>query len=219
MASDTLMSLPNCNLQIEAAAQPSIMTTLRSKTARARHELPPELIDRVIDFLHNDPKALAACSLVASSWIATSRYHRFSRVKLICPNDWTKLDRLVEISPTVVHYIRAVATDITNNAPSAKWTAAFTSFTSLEHITMSGVDHPSLGIRGGSDFECGSQNNYFDPQRRLRVRKRLLADRSDVSQLGIPAHYWDEIRYHAATAPVVLTSLLSPDFIRVHYDR
>jgi hypothetical protein len=118
------------------------MTILRSKAAPARHELPLELIDRVIDFLHNDPKALAACSLVASSWIATSRYHRFSRVKLICPNDWTKLDRLVEFSPTVVHYIRAVATDATNNAPSAKWTAAFTSFTSLEHITMSGAIIP-----------------------------------------------------------------------------
>ena len=118
------------------------MTSLRSKIARAQHELPPELIDRVIDFLHNDPKTLVACSLVASSWTATSRYHRFSRVKLICPNDWTKLDRLVELSPTVVHYVRAVAMDLTNSAPPAKWTAAFTSFTSLEHLALSGAIIP-----------------------------------------------------------------------------
>ena len=61
---------------------------------------------------------------------------------MICPNDWTKLDRLVELSPTVVHYVRAVAMDLTNSAPPAKWTAAFTSFTSLEHLALSGAIIP-----------------------------------------------------------------------------
>ena len=141
MASDTLMSLPNCNLQIETAAQPSIMTTMCSKTAHTQHELPPELIDRVIDFLHDEPKALAACSLVASSWTTTSRYHLFSTVKLINDADWAKFGRLVEISPTLVHCIRNITTD-TNNSPSAKWIAACASFTSLNQITLFGSIFP-----------------------------------------------------------------------------
>ena len=110
-------------------------------TERGRHELPPEVIDRIIDFLHDEPKALAACSLVARSWTATSRYHRFCMVLLLTSKNWAKFDRLIKISPTMVHYIRGITMDI-SDASSARWVSACTSFTSLEHITMFGAIIP-----------------------------------------------------------------------------
>jgi hypothetical protein len=42
--------------------------------------LPLELTDRVIDFLHSDKNALAACSLVCKSWVPASRYHFFGEI-------------------------------------------------------------------------------------------------------------------------------------------
>ena len=44
-------------------------------------DLPPELIDRIIDFLHLDVKSLARCSLVARSWISASQFHLFSDIE------------------------------------------------------------------------------------------------------------------------------------------
>jgi len=40
--------------------------------------LPPELPDRIIDLLHDNPKALKACCLVSKSWIPCARKHLFA---------------------------------------------------------------------------------------------------------------------------------------------
>jgi len=117
------------------------MTSTFSETGHAQRELPPELTDRIIDFLHNEPGALATCSLVARSWTPASRYHRFSSVRLISNEDWERFDRLIEISPSMIHYVRGATMDVTSGS-SARWLSACTSFTSLEHITMYGVISP-----------------------------------------------------------------------------
>ncbi|KAK0496474.1 hypothetical protein EDD18DRAFT_1166650 [Armillaria luteobubalina] len=39
--------------------------------------LPPEIVDTVIDYLHNDKAALEVCALVCKSWSISSRYHLF----------------------------------------------------------------------------------------------------------------------------------------------
>ncbi|RDX43685.1 hypothetical protein OH76DRAFT_1299475, partial [Lentinus brumalis] len=48
--------------------------------------LPPELTDRVIDHLHDDPTSLAACSLVCSAWLPAARLHHFREVTVVCGN-------------------------------------------------------------------------------------------------------------------------------------
>jgi hypothetical protein len=128
-------------IEIAAQRQPSIMTSTHSTTECVQRILPPELVDRIIDFLHNEPRTLAACSLVARSWTPASRYHRFSSVRLISDEDWAKFDRLIEISPSMVRYVRGAIIDVTSGN-SARWLSACTSFTLLEHITMSGVISP-----------------------------------------------------------------------------
>ena len=127
--------------QIEITAYPLIVTSMLSKTKHAQREFPPELVDRIIDFLHDEPRALTACSLVARSWTPASRYHRFDTIKLISNKDWTKFDRLIEISPSMVQYIRHATISVTGGQPASR-ISAYTSFTSLEDITISGVITP-----------------------------------------------------------------------------
>src|ERR1700761_3490794 len=45
-----------------------------------RATLPPEVIDLIIDHLHNDPLTLEACSLVSRNWLSSSRHHLFGSV-------------------------------------------------------------------------------------------------------------------------------------------
>jgi hypothetical protein len=48
--------------------------------------LPPELIDAIIDLLHDDRSALATCALVRRSWVPASRHRLFSRFTIINPS-------------------------------------------------------------------------------------------------------------------------------------
>ena len=43
--------------------------------------LPPELLDHIVDHLHDDPTALEACCVVAKSWVPRARSHLFARVE------------------------------------------------------------------------------------------------------------------------------------------
>lgn len=45
-------------------------------------ELPPEVIDIVLDFLHSDKDALMACSLTSTAWRPSSQYHLFREIEL-----------------------------------------------------------------------------------------------------------------------------------------
>lgn len=45
-------------------------------------DLPQELIDAIIDFLHDDPRSLQSCALVARAWRACSQFHYFHTVEV-----------------------------------------------------------------------------------------------------------------------------------------
>lgn len=46
----------------------------------------PELTDSIIDYLYADKNSLFACGLTCKTWLASSRYHLFSTVKLTSEN-------------------------------------------------------------------------------------------------------------------------------------
>ncbi|CAL1715684.1 unnamed protein product [Somion occarium] len=48
--------------------------------------LPQELVDHIIDFLHDDKKTLARCCLVNHMWLPSSRYHLFHSISLSIRN-------------------------------------------------------------------------------------------------------------------------------------
>ena len=43
--------------------------------------LPPEMLDHIVDHLHDEPPALRMCCLVSKSWVPRSRVHPFAYAK------------------------------------------------------------------------------------------------------------------------------------------
>lgn len=77
---------------------------------RPSPRLPPELTDRVLDFLHDDTRTLNACSTVSKSWLASTRLHRFRMVHLADSRRHIAFGRLLAQFPAVLPFIRAVRT-------------------------------------------------------------------------------------------------------------
>lgn len=47
--------------------------------------LPQELVDQILDHLHDDSSTLLNCALVSRTWLPTSRMHLFSKIRLLVP--------------------------------------------------------------------------------------------------------------------------------------
>jgi hypothetical protein len=47
--------------------------------------LPPEILDSIVDLLHDEPESLEACCLVSKSWVPRARMHLFARIVFECP--------------------------------------------------------------------------------------------------------------------------------------
>jgi hypothetical protein len=70
--------------------------------------IPPEITDRIIDFLYYDHKTLGVCSLVCREWVPSARTHLFNCFFFEAPSRQVKfhLERLLEYAPHVGHYVR-----------------------------------------------------------------------------------------------------------------
>jgi len=55
-------------------------------------KLPRELLDIIIDHLHDDEEALFACSLVSRDWVPPSHYHLFSSLRFTATTEGVDLD-------------------------------------------------------------------------------------------------------------------------------
>ena len=45
-------------------------------------QLPPEILDYIIDFVRDEPQTLEICCLVAKSWVSRARKRLFSEIKI-----------------------------------------------------------------------------------------------------------------------------------------
>ncbi|KAJ6588072.1 hypothetical protein B0H19DRAFT_900559, partial [Mycena capillaripes] len=50
-------------------------------------ELPQELVDMVVDNLHDDIPSLESCSLAARTFLASTRTHIFNKIEIKPPPD------------------------------------------------------------------------------------------------------------------------------------
>lgn len=58
----------------------------------------PELMDYVIDFLHDDPRSLRACSVVRRAWSTSARFHLFETISI------TRSDQLKNLQDSTVPF-------------------------------------------------------------------------------------------------------------------
>ncbi|KAJ7168887.1 hypothetical protein C8R46DRAFT_1350376 [Mycena filopes] len=79
-----------------AAAAGSVAQGQGRECSNGKHPLhfPPELVDRSIDYLHDDRYTLATCALVSNTWTPASRYHVFGHVNL-SDESWREYLRLL----------------------------------------------------------------------------------------------------------------------------
>ena len=75
----------------------------------ARPDLPPEILDSIVEFLYGETKALRQCCLVSRSWIPRTRKHLFAVIKFSSLDDieaWKKA--FPDPSKSPAHYTRAL---------------------------------------------------------------------------------------------------------------
>lgn len=65
----------------------------------------PELVDRIIDHLHNDTKTLRSTALVARNWRASSQLHLLSRVEVVDTERLAELCEKLPQQPRLASYI------------------------------------------------------------------------------------------------------------------
>ena len=90
-----------CLSHDDRSGSPSFPLT---NTTMSNHEprLPPEILDSIIDILHDEPETLKNCILVSKSWVPRSRQYLFSDVTFRSPLDiegWKKTFRDPASSP------------------------------------------------------------------------------------------------------------------------
>ena len=52
-----------------------------TRTAMSHPHLPPEMLDYIVDLLHDKPETLKLCCLVTNSWVPRTRKHLFADIK------------------------------------------------------------------------------------------------------------------------------------------
>ena len=122
-------------------------------------QLPQELIEGIIDYLSDDCQTLETCSLVATTWLARSRRHLFSRISLN-PTTVKKWCSAIRAGPDGIP--RLVRTLTLHQAQGHRWLGTefldtisdhFSSFQYIENLTITWLN---LG-----DFDPGSFTRHF----------------------------------------------------------
>ena len=109
--------------------------------------LPPEILDDIVNLLHDDTRALKQCCLVSKSWVQRTRRHLFADVALRL--DHLKLWKETFLDPinSPAHHVRTLTINSRafqgTNTEDDKWIEAFTRVTRL-FLTIPRVDHATF---------------------------------------------------------------------------
>ncbi|KAI0786724.1 hypothetical protein C8Q75DRAFT_264148 [Abortiporus biennis] len=115
-----------------------------SSLARAHmgiESFPQELLDHIIDFLHDDKKALCTCSLICRSFLQTARYHLWRSLHITTrtePSDKTTfrqfLDHLQSSPSTFCENIQFLTLDGNNDIHTASNWAVYARTVHLDFL-------------------------------------------------------------------------------------
>ena len=102
--------------------------------------LPPEILDYIVDHLHDKPKTLKQCCLVSKSWVPRTRKHLFGGIEIFTLRDlkaWKKA--FPDPSRSPVHYTHTLMIDVLQimeaaNGEEGNWIPIFF------HVLWSGLN-------------------------------------------------------------------------------
>jgi hypothetical protein len=107
--------------------------------------LPPEILDLIVDHLHDEPTALKACCVVSKSWIQRTRTHLFASVEFCSPAPpielWKK--SFPDPSSSPAHYARHLSIHNIRDiaAADADWIHPFHNIVYLHLRSQGWVGH------------------------------------------------------------------------------
>ena len=135
--------------------------------------LPPEILDCIVDLLHDQQKSLKRCCLVSKSWVPRTRKHLFANIQFRSPSElesWEKTFPDVTNSPA--HYARTLLVGhprliTASGAEEGGWIRAFSRVRSLE------VDNGNRYLRA-LDVSLAPFHNFSPTLKSLRVGPALF---------------------------------------------
>lgn len=81
-------------------------TTTTTGTTMA---IPPEIVDRIIDYSHDDTKTLVACSLTARDWVPSTRLHLFTNLSLLSARQVSRFIELDSLAPYIFNHCQELS--------------------------------------------------------------------------------------------------------------
>ena len=158
--------------------------------------LPQELVDHIIDHLHDDPFALSNCARVCRAWLPTSRFHSFAKISLkaasahngpAVPQERCKqLHAVLLQSPDIIYNIREL--EICEGSPHHHH----------DH-------HPEL-----------SSTTWITTERTLTALFKMLTHLQRLDFSATSALYWKLLPPTFQSALWTLLSLPTLTYIRLH---
>lgn len=143
-----------------------------------------ELIDMIIDYLHDDQRSLASCALVAYHWVQSSRYHLFASVSL-SGFRWIRfLDLLDSPFTTIPPHVRALElTDCHNELESLDEGIARLSnsnhLVAIDSLSLKMIDWRKLSL----EFHIATLLSSFQQITRLHLDHTSFRTEDDVVDL------------------------------------
>ncbi|KZT67228.1 hypothetical protein DAEQUDRAFT_399568 [Daedalea quercina L-15889] len=157
-----------------ATSTPLAVTTQASDELSSSPKLPPELVENVIDHLHDNNAALAACALVSKEWTHTARFHRFTILKVrLRYDDYTKLGEALAASADLRNMVRTlwIVAPWEDDAPGSPNMGPLTWLPVLEKTE----ELILTGYMLESDYPADDQLGYdYDLGPHLPALKRLI---------------------------------------------
>ena len=121
------------------------------QTTMSNPNLPPEMLDHVVNFLHDDIEALRRCCLVSKSWVPRARKHLFAVVQFGSSDDidaWKKIFSDPPNSPA--HHTRILSIShfdvvTAEDAAEGGWIPTFSrvAYLDLDHGPLTPLTVPS----------------------------------------------------------------------------
>ncbi|TBU48207.1 hypothetical protein BD309DRAFT_349032 [Dichomitus squalens] len=184
--------------------------------------LPFELSDYIIDFLHNDAKALKACALTCQAWVPAARFHLFRTIVLKTANSTTAFRRLLDKSPSLGLYVRELTAEKLADTVAVPVTEqpthepvqhtlplAFAHIPSLQTLSLSHLDLKCLvDIRGLAHASVSTLTLSYCQFTELADVVDLVSSFPRLVSLSMSGLTWkDEERVPAPIATPTLRSL------------
>ena len=131
--------------------------------------LPQEILDHIVDDLHDEPTALKAFCVASKSWVSRTRRHLFAHIEFYQPGQFT-LRSWMKVFPdpsnSPAHYTRSLTISDPTTLTGANVGPWIRSFCNIVHLGLNAVGWDAgqgtlLSLRGLSPALRSLSINYF----------------------------------------------------------